>query len=104
MVRDVEEVDRAEVIVAALVARADAAHVDGHLDARLCRVFCDDDCAVNAHEATADLGEAEVAAHEGDLGVAGVDLPGASCGELDAREGAGFGLELDEFLRRWRWR
>lgn len=67
VVLDVEEVARAEVVIAADVAGVDRRHINHDLDGRVRRVGAYDHRAGDAGEATADLGEAEVAADEAEL-------------------------------------
>src|SRR6266704_2758176 len=101
MVRDVEEVRGAEVLVAGVVAGLHRGHVDGDRDSAVARRLRHLDHPGQAGEPAADLGQHEVTADEGEFGVAGVDLPPAGRRELgsvrdpgDGRTALGLGHEI----------
>src|SRR5688500_12424518 len=79
---DGKEVGAAEVGVPTRVAGVDGVELDGGGDAGRQRVVGDLDRAAEAGEGPADLRDHEVADGEGDLGVRGVDVPGAG-GEIN---------------------
>src|SRR6185312_4116085 len=72
-----EEVARAEVVVAGLLAGVDGCHVDDGLDGAVFRVFAGHDGRVDLLEPAAHLADLHVLDGEGHLGVGGVELPGA---------------------------
>src|SRR5690606_41802675 len=77
MVLDVEEVGRADVVVALLVVRVDGACVDLRGDRRVGQVLGGDDLAGELPEVAAYLADHHVADGERDVGVILVDVPGA---------------------------
>src|SRR4051812_14495906 len=72
---DVEDVGRQHVRVAVCVRRVDRRHVDGRVDGGGVEGLADDDIGLEAGEAPAHLGNAEVADGEPDRRVVGVDGP-----------------------------
>src|SRR5918993_1564485 len=86
VVLDVEEVRAAEVAVTVGGAAGDGRGRNGDVGDGVGEVLGDDDGAGDVRERAADLGDHEVASDETDLGVRGVDGPGAG-GE--AAEGGG---------------
>src|SRR6266511_2356430 len=80
-----EEVGRAQVVVALGVVGVDGAEVDGGGDGGVEWVGCQAQLAFEAGEVAADLADHHVADGEGDVGVDGVDRPGSGdvAGDLD---------------------
>src|SRR5918993_43851 len=86
VVLDIEEVRAAKVAVTVGGAAGDGRGRNGDVGDGVGEVLGDDDGAGDVRERAADLGDHEVASDEADLGVRGVDGPGAG-GE--AAEGGG---------------
>ena len=95
---DVEQVCGADVVVAVGGSGFDARHADRHLDRGIGHLRGDDDAACDVGEAAAHLRDHEVASHEREVGVSGVDVPHTWGGKQVAFEGAGGGL-LDLVVR-----
>ena len=76
VVGDVEEVGRADVVVALLVVGVDGRGVDRRRDTRTGDVLAGHDLTGERAEATAYLAHHHVPNGEGDVGVHGVDVPG----------------------------
>lgn len=70
------------MVVAGGRSRIDAVHVDRDFDRRVLDGLGNGDGAVDAGEAAPDLGEPQVAADEGDLGMTRVDGPDAGDGQV----------------------
>src|SRR5699024_7059020 len=75
VVLDREEVARAQVLVAPLVAGVDRGEVDLGLDRRLQRILGDVDPSFEGFEQATNSGHGEVTNGEADLGVTGVGVP-----------------------------
>src|SRR5207244_180408 len=86
---DVEEVARANVVVALLVVGVDRAQVDGGVHRRVERVLAGDDLTLEGGEAPPYLGHHQVTDAEGDVRVDRVDRPGSGHVARDLGPGAG---------------
>src|SRR5215216_2946561 len=89
---DVEEVGRAQVLIPLRVAALDAGGVDRDLRPRAQRVVRDVDVALDAGELAPHLAHHEVPGDALHGRVDGLDLPVARLRDLDASDGAHFGL------------
>ena len=84
VVLDVEEVRRAQVVVAALLTGVDARRVDRYLDRRLLGRLTDRDVAGERRKTSLDLGHHHVPDDEADMGVRHVDGEHAGGRKLQA--------------------
>jgi hypothetical protein len=74
---DEEEITRAQMVVSVLLIGVDRGDVDARDDGRVAGIFRSDDGQVESLERSANLADGEVLDAEGDLGVRGIELPGA---------------------------
>lgn len=82
--RDVEQLGGAQMLVPGGVAGLHAGHPYDDVDGGPAHVVGHGNGPGHVGEPASNLGHHEVAAREGDLGVGGVDLPGAGRRQLDA--------------------